>query len=1102
MVSAKIPPWPSYPSIDDEIDELYDDETLQAQIPQSAEKTFSHLSGIHLLPHPGGFKAASIPIDKDYNVLNSFKSHANLGNEEWKAFGKLKDKHKIIKVSARLNGSSSRTNIIDYSALDKISSRLTSLPVSLYPPPPPTFTAAAEFPPYLRSIIKPPNFLDRKNSTRYPLEDKATWNNNLMEEGDEVRANKIVWCGFKNSGGEKKQGGTLAVYKKKKSSREVVSIVNGYRLKNAQHKKPVSIKVAIRLNGRLLVAPPPPPSTTDNGAFNAMVMVNPEAGIESASEALRKYGETYKDDPGFLRYEGSCMVPPILHGLPLDDGPVKTVCLKAGNLLPVDLNVRTKREEGETRTPLTCEVCDISEEADASLDGKVYQCAFCGLQAHLDCCYDQGLVSGVGKNKFWLCSVCDFSKSKRDHATSVQPPITATNPAPDPDPALTTDATTPAPIITSTTPTQLSSSSGSENNSEGVKRAVRATRLLQADGDSDNKVIVPPPDWSRPSHSCILCYHTGGAMSPYSEPGQTWQHGQMWVHEVCRIWSMHKKRVASNPDVEKCALCGVVEGQGSGSRVDDVMLRRLARCAHKDCSVTFHPMCAKIGSAQMKARMMKRLEGEEANMPARRMAPKLKKKKKKKAIVKTEFEEKVPTQDPKPPKKDTFENDENVVYEQQIRNMLGGMSEFELREARKKASRNHRERRIRREAAVASGKDYTPKLWTQALPNVPDEVLVAIQFHRGGGMTFPAKVVLENPGKYKRGKSLTIDSDYSNQPPQPQKKRDDKPPPQMSLGGDVEPEYNFELEKDGYDDDEWAKVRRDDLMKCCEWTLRVARANFSGPHEAEESSFPLVFCGLHNPDRDEGLKGWPAGGAPEGGHCFAYPTRTPPPEANAAVDKWAELFARNQSIKEKRRKERAKEAYVAKKDSTDTKDTKDTTKVKKRKKIDSPAEEKTNFPATSNYFPQKKAKKGEEGWDSGEEELALELEILREAQLQEEARKEMKTKRRGGGATNRGGTTAVPRRAATPNLVPQINPELNEETVVVLKSLLAVNTNASGGSAIFKAGMSSLEDTLVGLNPEFESKVLDEVGRIKKIFKANSSGAAKRKLRAILYSEC
>ena len=29
MVAAKIPPWPSYPSIDDEIDELYDDETLQ-----------------------------------------------------------------------------------------------------------------------------------------------------------------------------------------------------------------------------------------------------------------------------------------------------------------------------------------------------------------------------------------------------------------------------------------------------------------------------------------------------------------------------------------------------------------------------------------------------------------------------------------------------------------------------------------------------------------------------------------------------------------------------------------------------------------------------------------------------------------------------------------------------------------------------------------------------------------------------------------------------------------------------------------------------------------------------------------------------------------
>ncbi|GMH46815.1 hypothetical protein TL16_g12459 [Triparma laevis f. inornata] len=1103
MVSAKIPPWRSYPSIDDEIDDLYEDETLQAKIPPNASKTYAHLSGIHLLPNPSGFKACQIPSSVSFNVLNTFKTYKDLGNEEWTKFGRRREGGKILKVSVRLGGSSSRTHIIDHEKIHRVTNQSTSLPTNPYPIPPPNYTATATFPAHLRSLIKPPNFLDRKNSNRFQLEDKATWNNNLMSESSQTLNNKLVFSTYKNPKHtlESQRQGSLAVYKKaSKSGREIVSMVNGYRLKNAQHKKPLSCKVVIRLNDQIIQSPlqqfPPSLTKKSSGTYNTLVSISRPDSITSSQTSLKTYTEKFTTDPGYLRYEGSLMCPPLLTNLVLDDGPIKTICLKGGTLLVNDLNRFEKSIKGfecgeEERK---CVICDVSEDADQSLNGKVYKCAFCNITCHLDCCYDTGMVGGVGRNKFWLCAVCEFEKNHSEMKVETVTSKLATQIE------AQQQQQTPQQSRTSTTPPSSSTTSSEDPEKlDAPKRAVRASRLIQTDADGQKKIPSPPPNYKRPSHNCILCYHTGGAMSPYTDPNLT-SGSIAWVHEICRVWSINLQRPSSNADVEKCALCGVVEGQGSGSRVDDVMLRRLARCGHKDCMVSFHPMCAKIGSKQMRERMEKEIEEEEREKP-----------KKKKTVVKMRKERKLQLQvcSPAPEEKNAEkpkrsptatnmqENQENsgVLDSDQIESMLEGMSEEYLREARKKAVRNKRERQLRKENAEASGKEYSPKLWTQALPNVPDEVLIGIHFERGAnsGYTLPTSVVLENPAQFKNS-PFNSTPPNNNTPPSPHhspgRPKKDKPAVQMTLGGNEEPDYVFELEKDGYDEYEWDKIRKNDLMCCSDWTLRMASVDFGRDSwvetEEEEKQFPVVFCGLHNPDRDEGLKGWPAGGASEeSGHCFEYPTRTPPPQANEAVDKWAGLFAKNKMIQEKRRKNN-KDEFVEEEGGEVKKVVRRRVKKEPKEKKRKQELEKEKGPKSSKYdaygSPNKKAKKGEEGWDSAEEELELEMEILREAQMQEAARKEMKNKRREGprerregGVDKRGRAAPVATKPGKPT-EPVVNPDLNEETVTCLKALIAVNTNSAGGSAVFKSGISSLEDALVGLaKPELEEVLLEEV---------------------------
>ncbi|KAL9181313.1 hypothetical protein ACHAXT_010118 [Thalassiosira profunda] len=105
-----------------------------------------------------------------------------------------------------------------------------------------------------------------------------------------------------------------------------------------------------------------------------------------------------------------------------------------------------------------------------------------------------------------------------------------------------------------------------------------------------------------PGPRCALCPHRGGAMSPM-DPSDA---SGLWAHEVCRVWggmgaadssSVNVKcsfsQLNGSPLSNVCALCG---SGGAG----------LTRCAARGCLVAFHPMCAllsnKVGTEEKSAK--------------------------------------------------------------------------------------------------------------------------------------------------------------------------------------------------------------------------------------------------------------------------------------------------------------------------------------------------------------------------------------------------------------------------------------------------------------------------------------------------------------------
>jgi hypothetical protein len=483
----------------------------------------------------------------------------------------------------------------------------------------------ATFPKYLRNPFKPDpcNIANRPDGNNFQLESFPRYNNNTMKNEDDVFGNSIVWCEHKNSKKSKKHSSSLANPSLGRNQQVVVDSVNGSVMKGTEHRKPSEVKIVVRLGGKLMLGHAASRGadfgTPLKGAHNAMAMVDVPKCVEGLAESIivwnrgagvetndgnlslppplafppesptapdvtsnarqrptRKRQQTSRASPPTpagtpptpKKYQDGFVEPLILH-VPLEDGPLRTVCLKPGNLStkPINFNLNlippSSHEDPDDPAIQASYSCAVCKTTDSS-ESKMYKCFLCGLVAHQDCCYDEGMITGTGKRKRWICSVCNVAKTNNSSA-------------PPPDMSSSTEGTTSS----SPTPEQQSI----------TPRPVRTARLLKnpnskdASSSPDNSLSS---DWKRPLHPCVMCHHVGGPMSPTPD--------NKWVHEGCRIFCYQVERKSTTCDKEMCALCGLFD---TIRDPDAVTKRGLVRCCAKDCTVTFHPTCAEIYNAKV-----------------------------------------------------------------------------------------------------------------------------------------------------------------------------------------------------------------------------------------------------------------------------------------------------------------------------------------------------------------------------------------------------------------------------------------------------------------------------------------------------------------------
>ena len=196
--------------------------------------------------------------------------------------------------------------------------------------------------------------------------------------------------------------------------------------------------------------------------------------------------------------------PPCIACIRTEDGVIRTVCSVPGRIS----NKGTSSGSGEGSSPgtFTVEATEILRDmADRSMACAVcwspnvekedlYLCSVCGLQVHIGC------HPGDSRNydHTWKCNFCKSYPS--------------------------------------------SSGSGKLNGSQPPRR-------------------------------CEMCPIIGGALS--------FREGTGWCHDVCHAWC--NSSVGGGGELGQCSICS-----GTG--------RKVVRCAARGCSVQFHPMCAVLVS--------------------------------------------------------------------------------------------------------------------------------------------------------------------------------------------------------------------------------------------------------------------------------------------------------------------------------------------------------------------------------------------------------------------------------------------------------------------------------------------------------------------------
>ena len=134
--------------------------------------------------------------------------------------------------------------------------------------------------------------------------------------------------------------------------------------------------------------------------------------------------------------------------------------------------------------------------------------------------------------------------------------------------------------------------------------------------------------------------------------------------------------------------------------------------------------------------------------------------------------------------------------------LFGGLTDQQIKDMQKKALRNARARQKRKEAAEAAGKEYSARGAMKQETEMERQLIESAKREGLGGVGRPPgrppKVVMQPKAQ------------PAAENPAPKQKEG-----LMTTGReeDGDPEYVYDLEKDGYDSDEWAEVRASEERK-------------------------------------------------------------------------------------------------------------------------------------------------------------------------------------------------------------------------------------------------------------------------------------------------
>jgi hypothetical protein len=341
------------------------------------------------------------------------------------------------------------------------------------------------------------------------------------------------------------------------------SLLTGDRLEGGIQKRPRDIRLCIIIDGKAFSGRQKQRNTLQNEAQGLVKGINPLQGTLDCDQYIQNL--LASDCEAKISAEN---YPPTLDCVPDSCGCIHVVCTSPGRISKNSVTPLLRNAAGKVNP--SCTVCWGS----TSMGLEVKECSDCGIFVHVQCCLDPGnisttLVDGI-RIAEWKCSLCCLLGNDQNQTTN---------------------------------PDNLF------DGSIGVKKSRRKSRLpdklkdsLVETTQSQRRQNTPVEKLEKPTSykECAICRLSGGAMSRVSKNGT-----DVWVHEVCRLWTAGLKLTANsdgqiNMGKGHCSACG----QGGDESLDlpigvsnhSRKLPGLVKCAVVGCHVAVHPMCAMVSS--------------------------------------------------------------------------------------------------------------------------------------------------------------------------------------------------------------------------------------------------------------------------------------------------------------------------------------------------------------------------------------------------------------------------------------------------------------------------------------------------------------------------